>query len=1392
MTSQEVMEKDFSEEAPVKNTDMEFTAEDIPRIVKIFQEADADGSTGLDVDEFREAMKKIDINADDSDMEALHMKIDTNCDSVVDLEELLTFLEQKNKTAKNMDSKKVFPKPLEIVKTKDRNPIVKMIFCPLEGISDPDHYFKDPTEQERPFVEGQYHSITSGGVVSFWSDRFDSPRTLSLYKDKAKLPFSHKKKVCVNDAVFMPELSQLAVCGNDREVKFYKYIEKLDMLYISHSLIVEDQLVSCMNYWSDGTKAVFAMSDTRGFLYIFTSNNVRAYGLFCKESYEEISLMDYPTVYVSSLMENTSPRFMNAKVSTFKDSWNQITQISYIPSLNSHAVCCSSSKEMILVSLSKQTKLRAHKTTFRSDRCGAFFTCVEYLPGNERLVTGGMNGSLYVWIPDFPDMCEQVLKGHRKPIKYIMDNKLDKVLISISEDKNVRVWNTVTLECNQSMYVDNLPRSQMTGAYYNTLNNELIVSTSHHVVKNLGRGTDLFQRLLTSHDKPLCAALYHSIFKQLVSVCQNGVVKVRDITTGKEIIQFKITPDQQEGLYAVTFDGPQRRLITIAKDGKVKLWNFNTGQLLDVLPVTVQKEVTAILCREEKIYVSGRNSSTIFILDLENNDHSFLEHAFLTDISSMDFYENTLTATSSNGNTVVWDVEAEKAIYWINPSKSPQTNMVNAKSKEQMGRTGNLRALKRKKKVKCTGTTNLSALQGEMDCVKSLHLKTRDSKADTATLLTSADGYIFAYSPKIKGGLIGKFRAVKDDGAVITAMTVDVEEHSLLAGDSKGRAYVWDIQNFWDGKQSFKDPFEDIKGWRVSVCPPPLLASWQAHHKRVVDIGFESTCGNIFTAGYDCKVELWTKTGRHIGLFGKDSWDLTTSSPQMSDDLEFKERPGTEEDNNQKQAERAGTWTHDDQELEENPDMIWDYENSDECRKVEKLLRELEERYGKPGKKSQCTAELLKTPMSKEEMDKADGGAMRVVPEYDLAKKDKDENALRKLKAKPPKPKPPKPQDEPLFFCGYRLCPPDPLPETQIYSRRAKYGRVIRIQQREIVNDKTFTPCPPNYRTFTPCPPNDRTFTPCPPKQDRFQQTQECVGPTSTHDLLQQKQDPAELELTTGSPSRSSHFTQGPNPLLTKRSKLPPNTLNQQPEQKPKPLRFPPIHDRVTKLTTGCDSPSKYGRVVRIPQKEIINDRTFTPCPPKHDRFQQTQECVGPTSTHDLLQQKQDPAELELTTGSPSMSSHFTQRQKTLLTERSKLPPNTLNQQPERKPKPLRLPPIHDRVTKLTTGCDSPSTSSHFTQKPNPLAIKRSKLPPNTRNQRPGPKPKHVCLPPIQDRVTPPTTGHAKPSSYSGYIFVLPNPLTSKRTPKVVALPPILKKISTNIRLSIPGHSKTH
>ena len=225
---------------------------------------------------------------------------------------------------------------------------------------------------------------------------------------------------------------------------------------------------------------------------------------------------------------------------------------------------------MVLTTLPKTPQGKIHRRVFESNKDHEFFTCVEYCPSVQFLVTGGTDGILRASYPYDNVHCKKTVMGHVKPIRHITLNIRNKIVYSISVDNNVGLWSEETWVCLQSIQVQGMRQAPISSVCYNMYNNELVLANSD-IGAFLGRGTDLFIEMLTSHDKPLCSVLYHSIFKQVISICQNGVVKVWDILTGKAIMQFKVTPDQHVGFTAIAFDGSQRRLITVSNDRKVRL-----------------------------------------------------------------------------------------------------------------------------------------------------------------------------------------------------------------------------------------------------------------------------------------------------------------------------------------------------------------------------------------------------------------------------------------------------------------------------------------------------------------------------------------------------------------------------------------------------------------------------------------------------------------------------------------------------------------------------------------------------------------------------------------------------------------------------------------------------
>ena len=91
----------------------------------------------------------------------------------------------------------------------------------------------------------------------------------------------------------------------------------------------------------------------------------------------------------------------------------------------------------------------------------------------------------------------------------------------------------------------------------------------------------------SSHIKPICKALYNSLFNQVVSACHASLVIVWNLETGEKVIQFSNAHPQSE-ITAMCFDQSLRRLVT--------------GMVLMNIPLLYDGNVASIIIQSSLYY----------------------------------------------------------------------------------------------------------------------------------------------------------------------------------------------------------------------------------------------------------------------------------------------------------------------------------------------------------------------------------------------------------------------------------------------------------------------------------------------------------------------------------------------------------------------------------------------------------------------------------------------------------------------------------------------------------------------------------------------------------------------------------------------------------------------
>jgi len=99
--------------------------------------------------------------------------------------------------------------------------------------------------------------------------------------------------------------------------------------------------------------------------------------------------------------------------------------------------------------------------------------------------------------------------------------------------------------------------------------------------------------------------------------------------------------------------------------------------------------------------------------------------------------------------------------------------------------------------------------------------------------------------------------------AQVCGLAVAHSDRTLLAGDSLGFVYVFNIEGYcWNGPPAERGP-------------PALLSTWRAHIERLLSLDFAEEHRALITSSIDCTVRLWTLEGHFIGTCGQPTpWNL--------------------------------------------------------------------------------------------------------------------------------------------------------------------------------------------------------------------------------------------------------------------------------------------------------------------------------------------------------------------------------------------------------------------------------------------------------------------------------------------------------------------------------------
>ena len=827
--------------------------EDLELLERIFEEADEDGGGGLDLDEFKEAMKRIIANKGgilphQDELAIIFMKVDANCDGTVDWEEFCSYMLMENQLKDVMSSElgvdAPFPNPIRELHSSHRDTLVRISYFPKISYGPED--FADGTS-------GRYVAVSRDGVMTFWNMDLNLQRTILLNEGHYNSPKGNKT-VWVTDCVVLANVKKIAVSTTERDIAFYdcaanNFEKHFVVCGFQHSVL-------CMDYWynpENYNESALYFGDMNGQVYvlIFSSATTGLFDFHVAKN-QGVAMASYCRIMFRELVNGLHPN-VRAMQFCLHDDW--VKKVKYYPSLQCFISCATTSEKSLYVG----DALRKRISSYINIRKGVL--CFDYCSTWNVIVTGGIDHYVRLWNPYLTTKPTSTLKGHCSAVIHIAVNGTNGQFISVSQDKVLKVWDIRDVCCIQTVPGRLLTPGPVliSSIYFNAKNHTLLLGTNVlFAFEKKGsekKSSDDTER--SSHIKPLCKALYNSLFNQVVSACHASLVIVWSLETGEKVIQFSNAHPQSE-ITAMCFDQSLRRLVTGARNGSVKIWNFNNGNCLRTLIPVDDEEITGIVCTKQRIITVGWSKKVAIYKDSRGDEEECEPRVWINfhkdDILSIDLYgTGTLATASYDGDIKVWSIETFQVTCVLNANDYPRERrpslipkdlkknvMVNnvifsdLKKQEALEKADEEMMRYQKPVLQYTRSKSFSYRRRSsverrrssvmrrksidplcvrvdvketdhdsgVDCV--LFLQARTHATDTATLLsTGSGGWIRAWC-MFGGGLAGEFMASSNHRESILCMTSDEKNNLLMTGDTQGYIKIWNITKYCIGEDTSK------------------------------------------------------------------------------------------------------------------------------------------------------------------------------------------------------------------------------------------------------------------------------------------------------------------------------------------------------------------------------------------------------------------------------------------------------------------------------------------------------------------------------------------------------------------------------------------------------------
>ncbi|MBD1861761.1 MULTISPECIES: serine/threonine-protein kinase [Trichocoleus] len=275
--------------------------------------------------------------------------------------------------------------------------------------------------------------------------------------------------------------------------------------------------------------------------------------------------------------------------------------------------------------------------------------------------------------------CEKTLTSHSSTVLSVAISPDGQVLASGSgvDDMLVKIWELSTGKPIRSLF------GHTSGVQFVTISSDgqtLVSASSDKVIKVWDLVTKHLRHTITEDSNWFWSVTTNSSAEILAVGHENGA-NLWDLTAGK-LLGTLVSQDRFSDDYSI--DGPifsvaisldNQIVVGGSHDGKIKLWELSTGNLLDVISTGHEGLVKPLIFspNEHILASSGSDDSTIKVWDLKNHELVHTCNGHTDRIRALAFSPDghTLASASSDETVGLWDMKTGEKLLSLEGHSGP-------------------------------------------------------------------------------------------------------------------------------------------------------------------------------------------------------------------------------------------------------------------------------------------------------------------------------------------------------------------------------------------------------------------------------------------------------------------------------------------------------------------------------------------------------------------------------------------------------------------------------------------------------------------------------------------------------------------------------------------------